>query len=65
MLKPIKRSDAQPFTPKPVTAYAQPRHTPIVDGSLQNRPVWVPKPWVPARPGAEDHKKFKSLGVRV
>jgi hypothetical protein len=64
-MKDIQRRADAPFTPKPVTAYAQPRHTPIVDGSLQNRPVWVPKPWVPARPGAEDHKKFKSLGVRV
>ena len=28
-----------------------------------DRPVWVPPPWVPARPGADDHKQYASRGI--
>jgi hypothetical protein len=55
----------KPFVPAPVTEFARAKHTPLHEASVHLRPVWDPKPWVPARPGAEDHKKFKSKGGRV
>lgn len=33
------------------------------ENSVMRRPVWAPEPWVPARPGADDHKQFASRGI--
>lgn len=33
------------------------------ENSVMRRPTWAPEPWVPARPGADDHKQFASRGI--
>lgn len=30
---------------------------------VMRRPTWEPPAWTPDRPGADDHKKFKSFGT--
>jgi hypothetical protein len=57
----INRSKAAPFMGRHVTEFAQAKHTPL-QGYVR-RPDWNPPKWTPARPGADDHKQFKSKGV--
>jgi hypothetical protein len=47
-----------------VTPYAQARHAPLPEQTeLMKRPDWRPDPWESVRPGADDHKQFKSKGM--
>jgi hypothetical protein len=57
----IDRNITAPFAARQVTQFSQVKHTPL-DGYVR-RPDWVPSKWTPARPGADDHKQFKSRGV--
>jgi hypothetical protein len=60
-LKDIDRSVTAPFGQRYVTQFSSAKHTPLQPA--ERRPDWVPPEWKPARPGADDHKQFKSLGV--
>jgi hypothetical protein len=49
--------------PPAVTPFAVARHLPQDNPTLGKRPTWKPEPWLPARPGADDHKQYKSKGL--
>lgn len=57
----IDRTLTAPFAVRHVTQFAKAKHQPL-EGYVR-RPDWKPAPWVPARPGADDHKQYKSRGV--
>lgn len=44
-----------------ITAYSQAQPSKI--RAAPRRPDWVPPAWTPTRPGADDHKQFKSRGI--
>jgi hypothetical protein len=51
-----------PFRPvPPVTPYQRAQHNPL--DAQPRRPDWQPPKWEPVRPGADDHKQWKSRGV--
>ena len=55
-----------PNGPQP-TAYLRAVSTPINEDQrdVMRRPTWVPEPWAPVRPGADDHKQHKSFGTKA
>lgn len=55
-----------PNGPQP-TAYLRATPTPMNEDQrdVMRRPAWVPEPWVPVRPGADDHKQYKSFGTQA
>lgn len=55
------RTSTNPFGQKYVTQFASVKHTPLQ--VHERRPDWVPPKWEPARPGADDHKQWKSKGT--
>jgi hypothetical protein len=60
-LKAIDKSVNAPFGQKYVTQFSTVKHTPL-QGYVR-QPDWNPPKWTPARPGADDHKQWKSRGV--
>jgi hypothetical protein len=57
----IDRTLTAPFAVRHVTQFSQVKHTPLQ--AKERRPDWQPPKWTPARPGADDHKLWKSRGV--
>jgi hypothetical protein len=60
-----QKPERKPFYPAPVSEFARARHTPMGPAPLYERPVYQPKAWGSVRPGADDHKRIESKGVRA
>lgn len=58
----MKHLTAQPAKQQATYLKAVPSGTSDHRDVIQ-RPTWVPPEWKPCRPGADDHKQFKSFGT--
>lgn len=60
----VKRVSLEKRSPQSEFLLAKPSQISVShENSVMRRPTWTPDPWIPARPGADDHKLYASRGI--